>query len=245
MKKTTVTLTTPTILQIEAGTKQAIRDGGDLYILMQQEEGVPESETPEPKATKAEPIKEEAPVKSEAVNEAVNEAKPEAVKAAGSESWTESDMMEMQTDVLFDECEELGIDPNKHDGKNTNKKLRTLILDHYKNADGAVADDTPKEEPQAAPSRARRAAPSRGAAKNELTEIPEKEWDKLEAGKLAIAKLLFDDEEQSKKEWKVEIIGWEKPEGYDEDKLFIKFEEDGNEDFLREGDRLFEYSVDL
>ena len=40
MRKTKVTLLAQTILQIEAGTHDAIRDGGNLYILLQQEEGI-------------------------------------------------------------------------------------------------------------------------------------------------------------------------------------------------------------
>lgn len=43
--------------------------------------------------------------------------------------YAERDLMEMSTKELLAICEKLGIDPDAQEGKNTNKKLRLLILD--------------------------------------------------------------------------------------------------------------------
>lgn len=43
--------------------------------------------------------------------------------------YAERDLMEMPTKELLTICEKLGIDPDAQEGKNTNKKLRLLILD--------------------------------------------------------------------------------------------------------------------
>lgn len=43
--------------------------------------------------------------------------------------YAERDLMEMPTKELLAICEKLGIDPDAQEGKNTNKKLRLLILD--------------------------------------------------------------------------------------------------------------------
>lgn len=51
-----------------------------------------------------------------------------AKTASSGKTYTEDELMEMDTKSLLKMCKEMGIDPDATDGKNTNKKLRTLIL---------------------------------------------------------------------------------------------------------------------
>ena len=51
-----------------------------------------------------------------------------AKTASSDKTYTEDELMEMDTKSLLKMCKEMGIDPDATDGKNTNKKLRTLIL---------------------------------------------------------------------------------------------------------------------
>lgn len=84
------------------------------------------------------PTKKSAPTFEEATREpaAVSPA-PAVSEAEVSEDdtqdellvYAERDLMEMPTKELLAICEKLGIDPDAQEGKNTNKKLRLLILD--------------------------------------------------------------------------------------------------------------------
>lgn len=84
------------------------------------------------------PAKKSAPTFEEATREpaAVSPA-PAVSEAEFSEDdtqdelpvYAERDLMEMPTKELLAICEKLGIDPDAQEGKNTNKKLRLLILD--------------------------------------------------------------------------------------------------------------------
>lgn len=84
------------------------------------------------------PAKKSAPTFEEATREpaAVSPA-PAVSEAEVSEDdtqdelpvYAERDLMEMPTKELLAICEKLGIDPDAQEGKNTNKKLRLLILD--------------------------------------------------------------------------------------------------------------------
>jgi len=56
-------------------------------------------------------------------------------------SYTEEELMETDTKELLKICKKLGIDPDKTSGKNTNKKLRNLILDAQENGAGSEEED--------------------------------------------------------------------------------------------------------
>ena len=62
--------------------------------------------------------------------------------------YTEDELAEMDTKDLLKMCKEMGIDPDATDGKNTNKKLRKLILEAQKNGVKSTpsADDEPEDE---------------------------------------------------------------------------------------------------
>lgn len=84
------------------------------------------------------PAKKSAPTFEEATREpAAASPAPAASGAEVSEDdaqdelpvYAERDLMEMPTKELLAICDKLGIDPDAQEGKNTNKKLRLLILD--------------------------------------------------------------------------------------------------------------------
>ena len=84
------------------------------------------------------PAKKSAPTFEEATREPAATSPAPAVSGAEvSEDdtqdelpvYAERDLMEMPTKELLTICEKLGIDPDAQEGKNTNKKLRLLILD--------------------------------------------------------------------------------------------------------------------
>lgn len=63
-------------------------------------------------------------------------AKEEKPATASDKSYTKEELMDMESKELVKICkEEFGINPDDFDGKNTNKKLRGLILDAQKNGD--------------------------------------------------------------------------------------------------------------
>lgn len=63
-----------------------------------------------------------------------------------SKVYTEDELMDTDTKELMRICkDEFGIDPNDTEGKNTNKKLRKLILDAQENGDGG--EEESEEEP--------------------------------------------------------------------------------------------------
>lgn len=246
MRKTKLVLASATIFQLEAGEQKAIRDGGDLYVCVQSEEGLDSEDEPAPKKAS-----EPAPARAEAKAEAPAPATPQATGG----QLTEAQMMEMPTGELLDICDELGINPDSYEGKNTNKKVRLLILDHYANGGAETAqpapartaevvDDTPA--PTGRASRGESARPARGAvASDEPKEIPRADWDNLKEGDLVLAQLKMDNEEDSKKLWEAQIVGWDIPKGVGEECLYVLFLEDDTEDYLREADKLFTYKKQL
>lgn len=64
-------------------------------------------------------------------------------KPATAKSYTKEELMDMESRELVKICkDEFGINPDDYDGKNTNKKLRDLILDAQKNGGAKKDDDT-------------------------------------------------------------------------------------------------------
>lgn len=76
-------------------------------------------------------------------------AKEEKSATVSDKSYTKEELMEMESKELVKICkEELGINPDDYDGKNTNKKLRDLILDAQKNGGAKKGDDTEDDAPK-------------------------------------------------------------------------------------------------
>lgn len=70
-------------------------------------------------------------------------AKEEKPATSSSKSYTKDELMDMDVKELMKICEEeFDINPNDFDGKNTNKKLRELILNAQKNGGSKKGDDT-------------------------------------------------------------------------------------------------------
>lgn len=71
------------------------------------------------------------------------EKKPAApANDEGEGDYTEKELMDMPTKELIKILkDEFGIDPNEYDGKNTNKKLRDLILDAQENGGAGDGDE--------------------------------------------------------------------------------------------------------
>jgi len=76
------------------------------------------------------------------VEDRVKDSEPETSRK--SKIFTEEEMMEMPTKELEKICLGMGIDPDKTKGKNTNKKLRELILDAQEG--GEVEEENPKSK---------------------------------------------------------------------------------------------------
>lgn len=88
------------------------------------------------------------------------------------------------------------------------------------------------------------AAPVVETVEDEFIPIPESEWKGLQPNDLVLAKLALPDDSPDKdKKWEAAVVGFKKPKGVATEKLHLKFVEDGTEDYVRDGDELFEYKV--
>lgn len=74
--------------------------------------------------------------------------KEEKLATTSDKSYTKEELMEMESKELVKICkEEFGINPDDFDGKNTNKKLRDIILNAQKAGGVKKGDDTEEEKP--------------------------------------------------------------------------------------------------
>lgn len=249
MKKTSVALLAQTIVTFDAGTHKAIKDGGDTYLLISSEENSGESPKAEPRG--GENI-EEAPIEETATAPApMRQAPAQTQTTAPAGKYVEADLTQDKKTIpeLMDILEEMGINPADFDGKNTNKKLRLLILDAQ---DGKIVNDeedpAPVQQPaptQTAPARGRGRGASAPAGPRQLTED---EVNGLDDGDMVIVKLDYGDETEGvdpDKLWEAEVVGWKVPDGDTDERLHVRFQEDGAEDFIRDGDVLYEYKVKI
>lgn len=93
--------------------------------------------------------KEEAPARPAAPAPGKSAPAKEEPAAAPSKSYTKEELMDMESKELVKICkDEFGINPDDYDGKNTNKKLRDLILDAQKNGGAKKDDDTEDDAPK-------------------------------------------------------------------------------------------------
>lgn len=137
MKKVEITPSATLVAQHPAGVPvEAIIDGGKVFIpvldlgsALNVASDDDEEETPAPKKSTA-PAKEEKEQKL----------------------YTEDELMEMDTKELTKLCISMGVDPDEHDGKNTNKKLRLLVLGAQKpSTKKAAAKEAPVDDEEEAP----------------------------------------------------------------------------------------------
>lgn len=118
--------------------------------------------------------KEEAPSRSEATPSSGVESKPskKAPATSSAKAYTKEELMEMESKELVKICKsEFGINPDDHDGKNTNKKLRDLILEAQEK--GASLEEAPDTEPDTEPEAADEESEENGALVDQVAEILE------------------------------------------------------------------------
>lgn len=141
-----------------------------------------------------------------------------------SKVYTEDELMDTDTKELMRICkDEFGIDPNDTEGKNTNKKLRKLILDAQENDDN---EETEEEAPTTK-------KPSKSAKSEKKDDDDEEEGDGDDLTD-KVADLLedFDAGKKNKKKTIAAIVALV-DDDVDEDKvteLVEHFEEDGDAD---------------
>lgn len=141
MKTTKIKPTATIVAQFAAGVEvTAISHEGNLYLpVISLGELAPKESAP----TSDDDDKEDATEKKSA-------PKKESAESS-SKTYTEDELMDMDvkalTKILKDD---FGIDPSDYDGKNTNKKLRKLILDAQDGADEADDEDE-EEQPKKSP----------------------------------------------------------------------------------------------
>ena len=119
----------------------AIEDGGMLYLPIMSISGLAVT-VGEDNAKAAPQPKSESPTKSEPKQAPKEEAKPVAKKA--SKTYTEEELQAMDAKDIEKLCIKLGVEIPE-EGKNTNKKLRTLILEWQEAGadEGGEDDDSP------------------------------------------------------------------------------------------------------
>ena len=142
MKTTKIKPTATIVAQFAAGVEvTAISHEGNLYLpVISLGELAPKESAP----TSDDDDKEETTEKK-------SDPKKESAESS-SKTYTEDELMDMDvkalTKILKDD---FGIDPSDYDGKNTNKKLRKLILDAQdgtEEADDEDEEEQPKKSPK-------------------------------------------------------------------------------------------------
>lgn len=147
------------VAQFAAGVEiEAIQHEGKMYLPVV---GMGEFST-----------KEEAPARPAAP------AKDEKPATISGKSYTKDELMDIDSKELVKICkEEFGINPDDFDGKNTNKKLRDLILNAQKNGGAKKAGDVEEEKP------AKGEDPDDGGDNNELADQVAEILEDFDAGK--------------------------------------------------------------
>lgn len=130
------------VAQFAAGVEvEAIQREGKLYlpVVAMGDFSVKDS-TPEEKPKAEKPVEER--------EEKPKAEKPEKEETASSKLYDKDGLMDMEQSELMRICkEEFGINPSDFEGKNTNKKLRDLILDAQKNG-GKKAQEPAEDKPE-------------------------------------------------------------------------------------------------
>lgn len=128
------------VAQFAAGVEvEAIQHEGKMFLPIV---GMGEFATKGDAPTSA-PTKKSEPTPE--VSETPAEKPAKSAKDTADKKYTEDELMEMSTKDLLKMCKSMGIDPDDTDGKNTNKKLRNLILE-AQDATGTDADDDDEDD---------------------------------------------------------------------------------------------------
>ena len=149
--------------------------------------------------------------------------------------YAERDLMEMPTKELLAICDKLGIDPDAQEGKNTNKKLRLLILDAQEGA-------KPAPKPAAKPAPKPAAKPVAKADDDDTDDLPFEDSMPKPAKKGKdfthdVAKVLeaFDNGDMNEKKSLATIKEYAPSDDYDEEgveKAFREFADNSEADIM-------------
>lgn len=167
MKTTKIKPTATIVAQFAAGVEvTAISHEGNLYLpVISLGELAPKESAP----TSDDDDKEE-------VTEKKSAPKKESAESS-SKTYTEDELMDMDvkalTKILKDD---FGIDPSDYDGKNTNKKLRKLILD----AQDGTEDEEETEEEEEQPKKSPKKSSKKSEDKEEDEDLAVKAGDILD-----------------------------------------------------------------
>lgn len=77
------------------------------------------------------------------------------------------------------------------------------------------------------------------------TPIPQESWAELTPDTMVYAKLQGVEGADADKLWEAKVVGYKAQKGMTDEQFVVHFIEDGQEDYLREGDELYEYSVQM
>lgn len=213
------------VAQFAAGVEvEAIQHEGKMYFpVVGMGEFATSDDAPE---RPAKPVR-----KSEPVPEVDDEEKieKEPTKSKEIKSYTKDELMDMESKELVKILKnDYGINPDDFDGKNTNKKLRDLILDAQKDGGKKTVVKEEDDDEDDAPKKGGKKAP----AKKDADEDPEEggEGDELSD---QVGDILEDFDAGKKNKKKAIAAIMELSEDADEDKvteLVEKFEDDADAD---------------
>lgn len=121
--------------------------------------------------------KESAPGSTDEVEEETTSSKPSETssKKSVTKSYDEDELMDMDVKELKGILSDLEIDPDDFDGKNTNKKLRKLILDAQKGTGTTESDEDDEDEEE-------EEAPKKKAVKKVKNEVEDDDEDEKSSG---------------------------------------------------------------
>lgn len=218
MKTTKIKPTATIVAQFAAGVEvTAISHEGNLYLpVISLGELAPKESAP----TSNDDDKEEATEKKSA-------PKKESAESS-SKNYTEDELMDMDvkalTKILKDD---FGIDPSDYDGKNTNKKLRKLILDAQ---DGTEEETEETEEEEEQPKK----SPKKSPKKEDKEEDEDKESNDDDDDLAVKAGDILDDYDAGKNSKKkaasllMKLVGTDDTDGVN--KFLDKFDDDEDGD---------------
>lgn len=221
MKIGTIKPTATIVAQFAAGVEvTAIQHDGKMFLPVVGMGSFASDDDEDDEPKKKEPV---PPTKAK-------EEAPKKEATSSTKKYTEDELMDMDTKELLKMCKSMGIDPDKEEGKNTNKKLRLLILSAQDESESADNDDEEDvdDEPEASKS-------SKKSAKASKSEDDEDDNDDEDEDDLTskIVSILedFDGGKKNKKKTIAAICDLSEDADKDEVTEFVeKFEDDADMD---------------
>lgn len=125
--------------------------------------------------------------------------------------YTEKELMEMSTKDLTKILAKMGVDPDDFDGKNTNKKLRNLILDNQEEAEESEEQEEQEETPAKKPAKSKKSSKDEDDDEDEDDDKDEGDDDNEDDEDSPVAKVTsiledFDSGKKNKKKTVAAIV---------------------------------------